>query len=65
MRLRSAITGDEARLNVTAGGSRRRNQVAFFDINVTHVNAASYSNSTTEQTLKYKKIAKRDTTIKE
>ena len=52
MRHRTAVTGDEARLDVRARGFWRRNQVAFFDINVTHVNAASYSNSTTEQTLR-------------
>ena len=38
--------------------------MVFFDINLTHVNAASYSNSTTEQPLKNKKIAKKKLTIK-
>ena len=52
MRHRTAVTGDEDRLDITARGFCRSNQVAFFDINVTHVNAASYSNSTTEKTLR-------------
>ena len=59
MRLRTAITGDEARLDVKASGFWRRNQVAFFDINVTHINTASYSNSTTEQTIKKQKNRKK------
>ena len=39
MRYRTATSGDEARLDIKARGFWRRNQTAFFDINVTHVNA--------------------------
>ena len=52
MRYRTATSGDEARLDIKARGFSRRNQAAFFDINVTHVNAASYRNLSQEQILK-------------
>ncbi len=38
------IRGDEARLYDKARGFCRRNQIAFFDVNLTHANAALCSN---------------------
>ena len=52
MHYRRATSGDEAWLDIKARSFWRRNQAAFFDINVTHVNAASYRNLSQEQTLK-------------
>ena len=52
MRCRTATSGDETRFDIKARGFWRRNQAAFFDINVTHVNAASYRNVRLEQILK-------------
>ena len=46
---RSAITGDEARLDVKARGFWRRGQVAFFDIRITHLNAPTSRNQSAEQ----------------
>ena len=43
MRLRTVITGDEARLYVKATGFWRRNQVAFFDKNVNHITLGAES----------------------
>ena len=50
MRYRTFTSGDEVRLE--ARGFWKRNQAAFFDINVTHMNAASYRNLSQEQILK-------------
>ena len=63
MRYRTATSGDEVRLE--ARGFWRRNQAAFFDINVTHMNAASYKNLSQEQTLKNQENKKRGNITKE
>ena len=47
--LRSAPTGDEARLDIKAGGFWRRGQNAFFDIRITHINSTSNRNLPTEE----------------
>ena len=51
MRYRTATSGDEARLDIKARGFWRK-QAAFFDIIVTHANAASYRNLSQEQTIR-------------
>ncbi len=51
-RHRTANTDDNARLNVKARGFWRRGQTAFFGVCVTHVNAQSHRNLTTDQVLK-------------
>ena len=59
MHYRTATSGDEGRLDIKARGFWRRNQVAFFDINVTHVNAASFRNLGQEQILKNQESKKK------
>ena len=46
--LRTANISDEARLDIKAGSFWRRGQNAFFDIRVTHVNAMTNQNRSTE-----------------
>ena len=58
MRYRTATSGDEVWLDIKARGFWRRNQATFFDINVTHMNAASYRNLSQEQILKYQESKK-------
>ena len=65
MRYRTATSGDEARLDIKARSFWRRNQAALFDINVTHVNAASYRNLSQEQILKNQENKKRGNITKE
>ena len=47
--LKSAITGDEARPDIKAGGFWSRGVNAFFDVRVTHVNSRSKENKSTKE----------------
>ena len=47
--LRSATIGDEARLDIKAGGFWRRGQNAFFDIWITHINSTRNRNLPVEE----------------
>ncbi len=49
MRLKTANTEDESRLDIKARGFWRRGQTAFFDVRITHVNSASNRNLSTAQ----------------
>ena len=49
---RTGNISDEARLDVKAGGFWQRNQTAFFDIRVTHVNSSSQAQKSTQQVFK-------------
>ena len=49
MRYRTATSEDKTMLCFKVRGFWRRNKAAFFDINVTHVNVASYKNLSQEQ----------------
>ena len=51
-RYRTANTTDDAREDVKARGLWRKGQTAFFYVRVTHVNAQSNRNLSTDQTLK-------------
>ncbi len=51
-RHRTSDTDDNARLDVKVRGIWRRGQTAFFGVRVTHVNAQSHRNLTTDQVLK-------------
>ena len=48
---RTANTDDNARLDIKARGFWRRGQTSFFDVRITHINANSNRNSTTDQVL--------------
>ena len=49
---RTANTSSEARLDVKANGFWQRNQTAFFDIRVTHVNSSSQAGKSTQTIFK-------------
>ncbi|KAG1680238.1 Phosphatidylinositol 4-phosphate 5-kinase type-1 alpha [Nymphon striatum] len=52
MRLKSANTDKDARLDIKAKGFWRRGQTAFFDVRVTHVNSQTNANKDTKVVFK-------------
>ena len=52
LRLRTAIAGDDARLDTKASGFWQRCQTAFFDVRVTHANAPSHVGVPIKEVLK-------------
>ena len=59
MRLRPAITENEARLDIKAKGFWRLGQTAFFDIRDTHVNSLTNSEKPTQAIFKEQENAKK------
>ena len=62
---RTGNISDEARLDVKAGGFWQRNQTAFFDIRVTHVNSSSQAQKSTQQVFKSHEDSKKGSIWKE
>ena len=63
--LKSAITGDEARPDIKAGGFWSRGVNAFFDVRVTHVIPDQKKTSQPKKSLKAKKTRRRGNTTNE
>ena len=59
MRLRSAITDNEARLDIKAKGFWRRGQTVFYDVRITHVNSPTNAGKTTSSIFKEHEKAKK------
>ena len=56
--LRSATTGDEARLDIKAVAFWRRGQNAFFHIRITHINSTSNRNLPAEEIFRHNEAEK-------
>ncbi|KAG1669037.1 Protein henna [Nymphon striatum] len=59
MRLKSANTDKDARLDIKAKGFWRRGQTAFFDVRVTHVNSQTNANKDTKVVFKQHEQSKK------